>query len=608
MSEHLTEPSEKSTQLLVLRVSLVMLPLVLTTILIGLFYQSTIFDFVPIYTDEQFNWRTASAFSAVGFEGGHHTLDEDPVPADNVRFYAWGPSYPIIYGGLGRLFGWAEYSQVIINLIFLTAALVYFVVKIRPNTSQTLLMGTILVIFSAVLHYIPSGYQESLNHAIAIFFGTSLYCLLTQPAQVSLREKLIIFGLLIIAVQIRLTWALLFFPLVWLSFPKPRWYIRGLLTLSTIPILLVSYIVFSRFAAPYPAVYSNFSSYIVGVFDLSAAKLFSQFKNHVAFHGLRYLKFSVEIIQTQWMQLLLIIIVIASLIGIYRLKLKRRRQIGIALIGITSLLLLSGFLYTLPIDTEAATTSFIRQNYQTLLDFQEGIHQIQFVQLLFVTVAASILLVSSLKQRTTSHVVEAGIYLFITITIAVAVVFVRGTPNWVAYRHFAAFLVFLGTVFALRERKNWILGLALMSLWMAPLTLHRYRYTHQLNFEDNNAAITAFAEIAAEHISYDPEADPWCNTTLVEIFTYCNTTSRRPGDHSCNPAVALGIPEGIGYSWAGDVTLLDPIASRWVLTYPDEEYVERAARFEQMQGETLVLVAETDIVNIYENQESMCVN
>src|SRR5262245_38029134 len=128
--------------LLVLSALVVSLPVLETLFLlrgIGGSLQTFVPTYSGVYNDALGYWRTVLTFSQVGFQGGYYTFNELPAPASFTHFYVYGPMYPLIYGTLGRVFGWYPVTGVIINLGLVSAAIVGFITLTRPDKRQLIL-------------------------------------------------------------------------------------------------------------------------------------------------------------------------------------------------------------------------------------------------------------------------------------------------------------------------------------------------------------------------------------------------------------------------------------------------------------------------------------
>jgi hypothetical protein len=208
------------------------------------------------YNDAIYYWRQIQTFSQVGFQGGYYTAEEAPAPVGWSHFYAQGPTFPLIYGTLGRLFGWHSFSGPLFNLALVTLALGFFLRAARLDVRQSLLAGLTLATQWPLLLYLPSTMQESLHHAFAIAIAWVFLRLSSgqRPAPAVSAAFLL---LIATASLVRLTWAFLLFPFFLLHLA--RWSLRGAAVALALAASLMAGIalVVALFHAPYPYAFTD---------------------------------------------------------------------------------------------------------------------------------------------------------------------------------------------------------------------------------------------------------------------------------------------------------------------------------------------------------------
>lgn len=192
----------------------VILPAAAVLFLVIFYVQARLTDFVPHYPllDDLRYWREAYTFSAVGFNGGYYTTLENPAPAAFTHFHAHGPFYPMLYGTLGRIFGWYLYSAPVFNMAFLTLALGLYVWGTRLDNRRLILTGLVVVTTWPVLFYLTSNVQESFQQSLAVGMAYIFYRLIAQEGDTSLRFKLLAGLYIFLASLTRRTWAFLYLP------------------------------------------------------------------------------------------------------------------------------------------------------------------------------------------------------------------------------------------------------------------------------------------------------------------------------------------------------------------------------------------------------------
>jgi len=158
-------------------------PAAVSLLLVHSVLGAAIGNFVPATDDEMFYWREIDTFSAVNFRGGYYTYEEQPAAWTVSHFGAHGPLFPMLYGGLGELFGWHPNTVVFFNLLVVTAALAVLVVSIRPTLGQLGLFVVLLATFWPLQWELPSLGQEALHLGFAILMAAVFFRLLRSPGR-----------------------------------------------------------------------------------------------------------------------------------------------------------------------------------------------------------------------------------------------------------------------------------------------------------------------------------------------------------------------------------------------------------------------------------------
>lgn len=232
-------------------VAAALLPAVIAFVLPLVFWGETIFSFSPNSSDEVTYWREINTFVDYGFGGGQYSNDELPARFAGSPFGTHGPAFAVIYGSLGKLFGWQEYSPVVIHLV-LTSAAIFAAIRIaRPRPAQTLLMLMLLATWWPLQLYIPSNMQEVLHSASALVLAALFYRLFARKEKTRWIPWSISF-LLIFLVPLRFIWAFLMLPLL-LFLPKHVTLKSGAIALlGTFGLLAVGAVFVRMFYSPSP--------------------------------------------------------------------------------------------------------------------------------------------------------------------------------------------------------------------------------------------------------------------------------------------------------------------------------------------------------------------
>jgi hypothetical protein len=186
-------------------------------------------DFTPTAWDEIENYISTATFVKAGFRGGYFTAVEDPAPASFTHFSTHGPTFPLIQGLWGSVFGWQYDSAPLFNAACITLSIAFFVWIVRPNVLQLVLTLGTLMTFYSFYELIPSNMQEPLHFALGIALGTVFYVAFYRPKKFTRRIRMGLFIAILVAALIRSSWALLFVPYFLIGIKKrPRYVVMAL--------------------------------------------------------------------------------------------------------------------------------------------------------------------------------------------------------------------------------------------------------------------------------------------------------------------------------------------------------------------------------------------
>lgn len=197
--------------------AVIILPLAIAVILPLIFWGKSVLSFFPNSSDEITYWREISTFVNFGFGGGQYSNDELPARFAGSHFGTHGPAFAVLYGIVGKFFGWHEYSPVLINL-FLVGFAIFIAIRVtRPGNKQLLILLLLFGTWWPLQLYIPSNMQEILHSSAAIVLAALFYKFFMEKNS-KVRYSIYISLLLVFLVPFRFIWAFLLFPLV-LFFP-----------------------------------------------------------------------------------------------------------------------------------------------------------------------------------------------------------------------------------------------------------------------------------------------------------------------------------------------------------------------------------------------------
>lgn len=237
----------------VLAAAAVIVPALMASALLWHFDRATVFDTLPVQSDEMMYWHQAGTFAEAGFNGGYYTAGE-LLPRIG-RFYSWGAAAPVFYGTFAAVAGWPLWAMTALNLALLMAAIAAFIQLARPSLEGLVWLGALLATFHPFLIYSPTQYIEVLNLALALLLAGLFTRLIRQyrsETPASRRLTLVTGGVIFFAALIRFPWTMLYLPLLLLA--RRPVTVRGWLAnmAASIPLMLVPVILYTLTSAPYP--------------------------------------------------------------------------------------------------------------------------------------------------------------------------------------------------------------------------------------------------------------------------------------------------------------------------------------------------------------------
>jgi hypothetical protein len=260
----------------------ILIPTLVTLFLLTFHVGTNLYVQSPHWNDEIFYWREIQTFKEVGFNGGYYTYDEVPAAAQFSHFSAHGPWIAVLVGLISRVTGWYLYSMPFLSLIAITAALIVLMRVLRPDTSQLLLIGLLLLTFWPMLLYIPTTMVEGLNQAIAIIMASIFYAQLSSEEPLPRRWQIICLLFIGAISLLRGLWAFMFLPFLLLNSRKPS-YLRLLLT-GSLSIALIGFMTWLTYygAAPFSAnIMAQFAAAIPQSRTFGLSVLVKHFLNNV---------------------------------------------------------------------------------------------------------------------------------------------------------------------------------------------------------------------------------------------------------------------------------------------------------------------------------------
>ena len=216
-------------------------------------------DYVPWHAgalnDALYYWRQVYTFSGVGFDGGYYTINELPARAAFSHFYFYGPVFPMLYGTVGRVFGWGAAGGPILNTAVVTAALLVFGICNRDDTRRLRVAVLAVATFWPLLLFMATSMQEGVHMGLAVVLGAGFARLLRDGEDTPRWVKAGVALLLALGGLMRISWALLYLPFFLFALPKQRAWWRPWLYAGVIFVLLGG--LFTWLSSPYPGHFTS---------------------------------------------------------------------------------------------------------------------------------------------------------------------------------------------------------------------------------------------------------------------------------------------------------------------------------------------------------------
>jgi len=219
-------------------------------VLAGHLFNATPREAVPLSGDEVAYWNQIAAFSRAGMQGGYQTINEEPSRSGFSRFGPHGPAFPMIYGTLGRVFGWRPYSAPLISMVLVALAGAWWCARVHCGWWGALTLAT----FWPLILVLPSTMQEPLHFAIGIALAGAIAAGLSSESD---RVSGAAVVSCLVAGLLRPTWAFVAIPVAWAATRSRPAATRWLVVAAVGGAAALVGLIFGWLAAPFPgAVFS----------------------------------------------------------------------------------------------------------------------------------------------------------------------------------------------------------------------------------------------------------------------------------------------------------------------------------------------------------------
>jgi hypothetical protein len=240
-------------------------------------------DFAPSSSDEIGYYLQVNAFVHHGFSGGYFTICEHAAPARFSHFGVHGPMFPMLYGVLGKLFGWHFYSGPLFNVALVTLAMGIYCLVIQPTAWQALLGTAFLATFWPFHLMLVSTMQDPAHFAIAILIAVGFSGMLRGKPWAGTRAfRSGFLGILVYASLMRISWAMFLLPYAWLLVQKPAPHKLALAALIAVIGMGALLYGFRFLCAPFVGSPSAFLMNKIAVGEVSATAVVENFFRNVA--------------------------------------------------------------------------------------------------------------------------------------------------------------------------------------------------------------------------------------------------------------------------------------------------------------------------------------
>lgn len=192
-------------------------PLIVLTV-IYFIWGAKLSDYLPIFwNDATGYWLWIRQFSHYGFNSGYNYANELMPPATFNHFGEGSPVYTYFYGIFGLLFGWSAQLPILINFGLIFGSIYAFSRVLKLDNIQNFVLAAVISVSWPVLIFSATTSHESLNQAIAIGFAGILLFAMKEKQFGPLKISIVLL-FMFFAGMIRLSWIILFFPLLFYFF------------------------------------------------------------------------------------------------------------------------------------------------------------------------------------------------------------------------------------------------------------------------------------------------------------------------------------------------------------------------------------------------------
>ena len=202
----------------------------------------------PVWSDELDYWRNLYNLIHVGMPKGYSGVWESVPSVGMLSVHGITPL--LLYGGFTSLFGLGYHSILLFNALWISLAALVFCAAVKPKPMLSLTLTGMLMVFVPAILYCATSMTEQFNYAVLLFF---LAFILRRHKTGSKWALFFAWLTTIVACLYRITYLVLFIPLVWEAGDKrfgKKFLLNGVVAVA---ISLGLWAFTNMVSAPYPA-------------------------------------------------------------------------------------------------------------------------------------------------------------------------------------------------------------------------------------------------------------------------------------------------------------------------------------------------------------------
>jgi hypothetical protein len=235
---------------------LCLVPALMTVFLVTVFMHNGMTDYVAVGGDTGTYWHEIATFAKAGLWGGHFGFEEMTAKAASLGVGTFGSHsvwFAMVYGGLGKIFGWYSYSGIYFNLGFMALGLILMAWLMRASWVFSLKACLFLATYLYLYLYSSLMMQESFHYAMAFVLAGLFHRVLSRvPVKKFCWPTCLLFVAIFLSALMRYSWGILFLA-YFVCVDNPATFKQyGASAVKAIVSAVTAAMLYVFFAAPYP--------------------------------------------------------------------------------------------------------------------------------------------------------------------------------------------------------------------------------------------------------------------------------------------------------------------------------------------------------------------